>query len=113
EVLVLDEPTTGLDHVEQRALLDLLSGVRRAGTAIVAITHAPWLVAAYAERAVLMADGRVLFDGPVGELFAAPELLRRAAFELPEASELGVRLGFPVRSARELLAAVEGVETLR
>src|SRR5262249_38243595 len=65
EVLVLDEPTTGLDHVEQRALLDLLSGVRRAGTAIVAITHAPWLVAAYAERAVLMADGRVLFDGPV------------------------------------------------
>lgn len=106
--LILDEPTTGLDHREQRAILGLLADLHRSGRTIVVITHAPWLVAEVAERAVLLERGRVLFDGDVRELFGAPELLRRASFALPEAAELGMRLGFPARSARELIAALAG-----
>ena len=74
-VLILDEPTTGLDYPQQRRMMDLISELNRAGTAIVIITHTPWLVAEYAHRAVLMRKGRKLFDGPVRDLFAR----RRAA----------------------------------
>ncbi len=105
-VLILDEPTTGLDDREQRAMLELLREQHRAGRTVVVITHAPWLVAEHAERAVLLAGGRILLDGPVRELFARPDLLRRASFLLPEATRLGLRFGLEVRSAGELALAL-------
>lgn len=102
DVLILDEPTTGLDHREQRAVLDLLAELNRGGTTVVVITHSPWLVAEYASRAVLLAGGRVIFDGGVRDLFRAGGELRAAAFVLPEATELGLRFGIAARSSDEL-----------
>jgi energy-coupling factor transporter ATP-binding protein EcfA2 len=102
QVIVLDEPTTGLDHREQQAILALLGALNRAGRTIVVITHAPWLVAEHASRALLMARGRVLFDGDVQALFRATDALRAASFVLPDATELGLRFGVAVRSAGEL-----------
>ncbi|MEW6269678.1 MAG: energy-coupling factor transporter ATPase, partial [Thermodesulfobacteriota bacterium] len=106
-VLILDEPTTGLDWREQLAVLDLLAQLNRAGVTIVVISHSPWLVAEHAARAVLMARGRVLFDGPVAELLRAGEALRAAAFVLPDATQLGLRFGVAARSVAELAAALE------
>ncbi len=57
-------------------MMALISELNRGGTAIVIITHTPWLVAEYARRAVLMRKGRKLFDGPVRDLFAREELLQ-------------------------------------
>ncbi len=63
-VLVLDEPTTGRDP-EQRAVLGArLSACGRRGAGLLA-THQTEDVAALCERVVVMADGRVRFDGPV------------------------------------------------
>ncbi|HZR83202.1 MAG TPA: energy-coupling factor transporter ATPase [Candidatus Binatia bacterium] len=109
-ILLLDEPTTGLDDREQRSLMDLLRDLQRSGTAVVAITHAPWLVAAYAERAVLLAHGRIAFDGPVADLFAAPDRLARAAFDVPASAALGMRLGIPARSPDELVRALRAYQ---
>ncbi len=108
EVLILDEPTTGLDHVEQLAVVELLVSLYRAGRTVVVITHAAWLVAEHATRAVLLDAGRVLFDGPVPALFREREALARASFVLPEAVELGLRLGIPARSPDELVGALAG-----
>ena len=102
QVLILDEPTTGLDHREQLAILALLGDLNRAGHTVIVITHAPWLVAEYASRAVLMAKGRILLDGTVQQLFRATDALAAASFVLPEATQLGLRFGIAVRSPGEL-----------
>jgi energy-coupling factor transporter ATP-binding protein EcfA2 len=101
-VLILDEPTTGLDHREQRTLLALLRELNGAGRTVIVITHSPWLVAEHASRAVLMAKGRILLDGTVQQLFRASDALAAASFVLPEATQLGLRLGLAVRSVAEL-----------
>ena len=106
-VLILDEPTTGLDHREQCRMIELLRDLHRSGRTIVVITHAPWLVAEHAERAILLERGRILVDGPVAELLGRRDLLRRARFALPEATELGLRFGFAARSPQHLIAAVK------
>ena len=92
-LLILDEPTTGLDYREQRRMMALVSELNREGIAIVMITHTPWLVAEYARRVVLIRRGRKLYDGGVREFFARDELLASSSFRAPEATELSRRFG--------------------
>ncbi|MBF6571042.1 MAG: energy-coupling factor ABC transporter ATP-binding protein [Candidatus Binataceae bacterium] len=103
-LLILDEPTTGLDYREQRRMMTLVSDLNRAGIAIVMITHTPSLVAEYARRVILMRSGRIIFDGPVGGFFAQHELLRTSSFRAPEVIELAARLG-TIAATPEKLAA--------
>jgi energy-coupling factor transport system ATP-binding protein len=105
-ILILDEPTTGLDYLEQRRMMELLADLHAQGTTLIVITHTPWVVAEYARRGVLMAAGQVLFDGPLRELFAEVELLERCHFRVPDVTRLGRRLGCTPLSVEELLAAV-------
>lgn len=107
-LLILDEPTTGLDYGEQRRMMDLIARLHRHGMAILMITHSPWVVAEYADRGILLQGGRVRFDGPLAELFAREDLLAAARFRAPDAVRLGLQLGLRVRSARELVAALGG-----
>jgi energy-coupling factor transport system ATP-binding protein len=92
-LLILDEPTTGLDYREQRRMMALVQDLNRSGIAIIMITHTPWLVAEYARRVVLMRAGRILFDGPVRDLFAADALLAASSFRPPEVTQLSRRFG--------------------
>ena len=102
-LLILDEPTTGLDYREQRRMMNLVSELNGAGIAIVIITHTPWLVAAYARRVILMRRGRLLFDGPVCDFFADEALLRSSSFRPPEVTTLGRRFGVVALTAAELV----------
>ncbi|MBV8135188.1 MAG: energy-coupling factor ABC transporter ATP-binding protein [Deltaproteobacteria bacterium] len=92
-LLILDEPTTGLDHREQRRMMALVQELNRNGIAIVMITHTPWLVAEYAKRVVLMRKGRKLFDGAVEDFFAQDEILARSSFRAPPVTRLARKLG--------------------
>jgi energy-coupling factor transport system ATP-binding protein len=105
-VLILDEPTTGLDFREQRALMDVLERLHRSGQTVVIITHVPWVVGRYAERAVLLQEGRILYDGSVACLFADEALCRRADFVPPEISRLGNRLGVPALDVESFLGSL-------
>ena len=107
-LLILDEPTTGLDYDEQRRMMDLLARLHAQGMAVLIITHSPWVVAEYAERGALMSAGRVLFDGPLRALFAEETLLARAHFQAPEATRLGRRFGFTALSVDELVEQLAG-----
>ncbi|TGD26987.1 ABC transporter ATP-binding protein [Brevibacterium sp. S22] len=72
-VLIADEPTTALDVTVQRDILDVLHRLReRLGTAIVMITHDMGVVADFADRVVVMRDGRVEETAPSRQLFSAP-----------------------------------------
>ncbi|MCK6555283.1 energy-coupling factor transporter ATPase [Candidatus Binatia bacterium] len=107
-LLILDEPTTGLDYTEQVRMLDLIAALHRGGMAILMITHSPWVVAEYAERGVLMQSGRIRFDGPLRNLFAEEDLLAASHFRVPDATRLGRRFGFTPLSVAELVAALAG-----
>ena len=107
-MLILDEPTTGLDHREQLRMMALVRDLNRAGIAIVIITHTPWLVAEYARRVVLMRKGAKIFDGSVREFFMQDELLRSSSFRAPEITELSRRFGTLALTTDEFVAWVKG-----
>ncbi|WP_341212773.1 ABC transporter ATP-binding protein [uncultured Limimaricola sp.] len=73
DVLIADEPTTALDVTVQREVLELLRDLQRElGTALILITHDMGVVAEMADRVVVMQSGRMVEQGPVREIFAAP-----------------------------------------
>lgn len=82
-VLALDEPTFGQDRARADELLALLRELNREGTTILVVTHDMQLVAEYADRMVVMADGRVLAHASTAEVFADAELIERAGLVLP------------------------------
>jgi energy-coupling factor transporter ATP-binding protein EcfA2 len=105
-LLILDEPTTGLDYREQRRMMALITELNRSGIAIVIITHTPWLVAEYARRVVLMRKGRVLFDGAVHHFFDQDALLRESSFRPPEITTLARRFGLVALNVDEFVAGL-------
>jgi energy-coupling factor transporter ATP-binding protein EcfA2 len=68
QVILLDEPTRGLDYIQKRSLAALLSELKGEGRAIVMATHDVELAAACADRVILMAEGQVVVDGPAREV---------------------------------------------
>jgi energy-coupling factor transport system ATP-binding protein len=67
-LLLLDEPTRGLDYPSKERLERTLTELASKGTAVVIATHDVELVARVANRAVLLADGEVVADGPAREV---------------------------------------------
>ncbi|NEE01621.1 ABC transporter ATP-binding protein [Phytoactinopolyspora halotolerans] len=73
KVLVLDEPTTGLDVITQRAILGLLRELTlRLGTATVMVSHDFGVVAALADHATVLRAGRAVESAPAKQLFQEP-----------------------------------------
>ncbi len=107
-MLILDEPTTGLDHREQLRMMGLVRDLNRSGIAIVIITHTPWLVAEYARRVVLMRKGAKIFDGGVREFFMQEQLLQSSSFRAPEITELSRRFGTLALTTDEFVGWVKG-----
>jgi energy-coupling factor transport system ATP-binding protein len=70
-VLLLDEPTRGLDYRAKRELAQILSDLAAAGHAIVVATHDVEFVAASAHRVIVMAEGEIVADGPTDEVIVA------------------------------------------
>ncbi|MFJ8080867.1 ABC transporter ATP-binding protein [Streptomyces sp. NPDC096205] len=67
-LLLLDEPTRGLDYAAKARLVTLLRGLAAEGHAIVLATHDVELAAELAHRVVLLADGEVIADGPAADV---------------------------------------------
>ena len=76
QVLIVDEPTTGLDPRHAIGALARLKGLAAAGRLVIASVHDLTLAARFGDRVIALADGRLAADGPVKEVLT-PELLRR------------------------------------
>ena len=104
DVVVLDEPTFGQDYHQARNLMELLRKLAAGGASVVFITHDMRLVAEYADRAVVLCDGAIAFDGPPAALFASGDVLARARLRPPPVYGLSARLlGKPVLTTAELV----------
>jgi len=85
EVLILDEPTVGLDLPTRQRFLRTLQGLARHGKTIILVTHRIEEIFPEINRVILLQHGRVLRDGPKGEVLTSRNL--SAMFEAP----VGVR----------------------
>ena len=63
DLLMLDEPNAGVDLVSQEAIAETLAALSRAGATIVVVLHEPGPFAALIQRAVVLRDGRIAYDG--------------------------------------------------
>ena len=82
-VLALDEPTFGQDRARADELLHVLRDLNRDGTTILVVTHDMQLVSEYAQRCVVVGDGRIIADGATADILGDDELLRSAALRMP------------------------------
>ena len=95
EILVLDEPTNGLDPQARRQLMGLLQAFHH--TRIIT-THDLDMVLELCERTIVLHDGEVMADGPTLEIFNNTELLQTCRLEKPFAMQ-GCPVCSPVRPA--------------
>ena len=107
DILILDEPTTGLDYHGQTAILQLIRQLHEAGRTIIIITHSMWVVAEYASRCIMMSQGKVVKDSSVRTCFEDRDLLESLHLESPEAVRIGQAFGVTVRSIEELITCLE------
>lgn len=62
EIIILDEPTTGLDPIEARRIMGILTKLSRQGHTVIMVSHDMKIVRNYAQRIIKMADGRIVED---------------------------------------------------
>jgi len=68
EIILLDEPTRGLDYRQKEALATFLQREKARGRTVLVATHDVELAAACADRVILLGDGQVVVDGPAREV---------------------------------------------
>ena len=88
-LLILDEPTIGQDHERAQLLMGLMVRLReRYGTTVLMITHDVRLVAEWADRALVLSQGRLLFDGTPEAMFGDAALLAESGLLTPPVYEI-------------------------
>ena len=113
-VLILDEPTAGLDPAGCRQILDNICAYReKTGATVIIVSHNMDDVARIAERIIVFNHGRVVMDGSAGEVFSRAEELIGIGLDVPHATELAMALkkqGLPlpegIYTHEQLLSAV-------
>lgn len=93
DVVILDEPTLGMDRGMKELLARLIAELKRKGKTVIMISHEMSFVAETADEAVLMKNGRILLQGRTADVFGQTELLRSVSIETPQITELAGRLG--------------------
>jgi energy-coupling factor transport system ATP-binding protein len=118
-LLVLDEPTIGQDHERAQQLMRLMTRLReRYGTTVLMITHDVRLVAEWAQRALVLSRGRLLFDGAPADMFADPVLLAQSGLLTPPVFAIskaiaGAHPFGPVKPTISVSALVEAIAESR
>lgn len=98
EVIIIDEPTTGLDWRGALQMMEMVKQLHQQGHTIILIGHDMNLVADYAHRVIVMGGGEILADGSPQEVFGQVEILKKAFLKPPQITQLAINLadlGFP------------------
>ena len=86
KILILDEPTAGLDPAGREEILGLLSELHKDGMSILLVSHSMEDVARYVERILVMDKGKIFLDGAPREVFSHSEELEAIGLAAPEVS---------------------------
>lgn len=93
EILLLDEPTAGLDPMGEYKMMGLLTQLNsQKGVTVVMATHSVDLVPLFLDRLFILSKGRIVRGGPPAEVFTAPEDMAQVKLRLPHIADLIYRL---------------------
>ncbi|MBU7042624.1 MAG: energy-coupling factor ABC transporter ATP-binding protein [Theionarchaea archaeon] len=113
KILILDEPTTGLDLKSSRSIIELVKTLHSQNRTVILITHDMRLVAEMAQRIIILKQGKIVADSTTREIFSDEALLHDNYLEAPQITRLSRLLGCGVcLSVPELLQKV-GVDIER
>lgn len=113
KLLILDEPTTGLDYRECIQIMDMIRKLNQAGTTILMITHDMELVHDYADRVLVLNEGRLIGDGACEEIMTDRTLLEQASVLPAQIPELALMLGEAFEGIGTVGDMVERIHVLR
>ena len=88
EILIFDEPTIGQDYQGALRILELTRQLHAAGKTVVVITHHLHLLPGFAERVLVLGQGRILLDASLAEAYYRPEVLTATDLRAPQIIEL-------------------------
>ena len=103
EIMILDEPTAGLDPQGVDKVLDILNNLNKEGMTIVISSHDIEMVNGFAEKIFVLNEGKILASGDKNEIFSNKELLKEAHLKAPITTEILYQLkekGFDVDTTR-------------
>lgn len=83
KILILDEPTFGLDYTNAKELMENISSLAKKGMGVVIITHDMELVHRYASKAIVMNDGNKAYEGIPSKLWEEKDLLLENGLTVP------------------------------
>ena len=117
EVLILDEPTAGLDPAGRAEILGNIESYRKAKNAtIMMVSHSMEDVARLTDRLMVMNGSQLAMDGTPGEVFTQAERLVEMGLNIPQVTQVFLRLrkmGLPVENVYTLEQAVEALKALK
>jgi len=107
EVLILDEPTTGLDYRECCKVMEVIERAHHKGTTVVMVCHDMEVVGDHAKRVIAMTNGQIVADGPTFEVLRDTNILHRTDLIAPQICEISMRLAqeLPALSATPIAQA--------
>ena len=111
--IAFDEPTAFLDPTASERILKIIDKLYGENIGIIHITH-NMNEAAMASRIVVLNAGRISLDGTPPEIFSRVDLLREIGMQLPQATEMMIKLkeiGFPVRT--DIVRMEDAIEQIR
>ena len=93
DLVILDEPTAGLDPAGCRGVLENIAAYRReTGSAVLLVTHSMDDAARIADRLIVFHDGHVAFDGTPAEVFAHTQALLDIGLDVPQSARIAQAL---------------------
>ncbi len=101
-VLIFDEPTTGLDATEAKQMMTMIRTLNQQGHTIIMITHSMELVAEYAHLCVLLNDGKIVKTATPRSLFSGHKEIQEAGLEIPQVSQFSQRWGHTLLTSEEI-----------
>jgi len=108
KVIILDEPTTGLDYSEQKQMMDLIKKLNEQGHTIVMITHTMWVVSEYAHRVAVINEGKLSMYGGIRDVFKREEELMKSYLKTPHIVSMSNKMGKTFLSVEEMISCTEG-----
>ena len=116
KVMILDEPTTGLDYKECMEIMSAVKELNKNGTTVIMVCHDMELVLDFARRMIVLANGKIEADGKTLEIMRSKKILQKASLLPPQIIQIALELEekFPgrfnfenVRTADELAAKIQ------
>ena len=111
-VIVLDEPTTGLDFRECEKVMAVVRELNEQGTTVIMVCHDMEVVGDFADRVIAMTAGRVVADGPTFEVLRAPAVLAETHILPPQITAIALALERELPACPAPVAAANTVDAM-